>query len=190
LILSLAALITVSIMSFIAANNLLKERVEDQLISESTGRGAAIRSLIETRIQQIRLLGTNGIIQNIILQLYQNKTIDSNEVLQVYQKDFQREIESFQKVLGKSAILENVKVIGVNGKVLISTDPSEIGKNYSDKLELRRGLAEPLVYFDLKDNKRKTIIAVPIPKIDNTEASNPVGVIIATMILVHLMKFF
>ncbi len=181
LILSLAALITVSIMSFIAANNLLKERVEDQLTSESTGRGAAIKSLIETRIQQIRLLGTNGIIQNIILQLYQNKTIDSNKVLQVYQEDFQREIESFQKVLGKSAILENVKVIGVNGNVLISTDPSEIGKNYSDKLELRHGLAEPFVYFDLKDNKRKTIVAVPVPNIDNTEASNPVGVIIATM---------
>ena len=115
------------------------------------------------------------------MQLYQNKTIDSNKVLQVYQEDFQREIESFQKVLGKSAILENVNVIGVNGKVLISTDPSEIGKNYSDKLELRHGLAEPFVYFDLKDNKRKTIVAVPVPNIDNTEASNPVGVIIATM---------
>jgi hypothetical protein len=181
LILSLAALITVSILSFIAANNLLKERVEDQLISESTGRGTAIRSLIETRIQQIRLLGTNGIIQNIIFQLYQNKTADSNTVLPIYQKDFQTEIESFQKVLGKSAILENVKVIGVNGRVLISTDPSDVGKNYSDHLELRRGVTEPFVYFDLKDNERKTIVTVPVLRIDNNETSNPVGVIVATM---------
>jgi PAS domain S-box-containing protein len=181
LILSLAALIIVSIMSFIAANNLLKERVEDQLISESTGRGGAIRSLIETRIQQIRLLGTNGIIQNIIFQLYQNKTADSNTVLPIYQKDFQTEIESFQKVLGKSAILENVKVIGVNGRVLISTDPSDIGKNYSDHLELRRGVTEPFVYFDLKDNERKTIVTVPVLRIDNNKTSNPIGVIVATM---------
>jgi PAS domain S-box-containing protein len=179
LILSLAALITVSIMSFIAANNLLKERVKDQLISESTGRGSAIRSLIETRIQQIRLLATNEIIQNIVLQPYQNKTIDKD--LQIYQKDFQREIESFQKVLGKSAILENVKVIGGNGKVLISTDPSEIGKNYSDDLELRRALAEPVVYFDLENNERKTIVTVPISRSGYNEASTPVGVIIATM---------
>jgi PAS domain S-box-containing protein len=179
LILSLAALITVSIMSFIAANNLLKERVKDQLISESTGRGSAIRSLIETRIQQIRLLATNEIIQNIVLQPYQNKTIDKD--LQIYQKDFQREIESFQKVLGKSAILENVKVIGGNGKVLISTDPSEFGKNYSDDLELRRALAEPVVYFDLENNERKTIVTVPISRSGYNEASTPVGVIIATM---------
>ena len=181
LILSLAALITVSILSFIAANNLLKERVEDQLISESTGRGTAIRSLIETRIQQIHLLGTNGIIQNIVSQLYQNKTIDSNKDLQVYQKDFQLAIESFQKVLGKSAILENVKVIGEKVKAVISTDPSESGKNYSDNLELRRGLAEPFVYFDLKNNERKTIVTVPLQEIGNNESSTPVGVIIATM---------
>lgn len=70
LLISLAALITVSLISFIAANNLLKERVEDQLISESTGRGAAVRSLIETRIQQVNLLGTNDIIRNIVSQLY------------------------------------------------------------------------------------------------------------------------
>lgn len=182
LILSLAALITVSIMSFIAANNLLKERVEDQLISESTGRGAAIRSLIETRIQQIHLLSTSPIIQNIISQLYQNKTIDSGDKdLQVYQKDFQQTIESFQKVLGKSAILENVKVVGVNGKVLMSTDPLEIGKNYSDSLELRRRLTEPFVYFDLNNNERKTIVTVPLSEVGDNEASTRVGVLIATM---------
>ena len=182
LLLSLAALITVSIISFIAANNLLKERVEDQLISESTGRGTSIRSLIEARIQQVRLLGTNGIIHNIVSQLYQNETINNQNDLQIYEKIFQKEIESFQKVLGKSAILENVKVIGVNGKVLISTNPSENGKNYSDNLELGSKLYEPSFYFELRNNERKTIITAPMFGTGSSEtSSNLVGLIIATM---------
>jgi hypothetical protein len=119
LLISLAALITISLISFIAAHNLLKERVEDQLISESTGRGAAVRSLIETRIQQVNLLGTNDIIQNIVSQLYQNKTVGSSRDIVIYENNFQKEVESFQQVLGKSAILENVKVIRIDGKVLM-----------------------------------------------------------------------
>jgi hypothetical protein len=111
LLISLAALITISLISFIAAHNLLKERVEDQLISESTGRGAAVRSLIETRIQQVNLLGTNDIIQNIVSQLYQNKTVGSSRDIVIYENNFQKEVESFQQVLGKSAILENVKLL-------------------------------------------------------------------------------
>lgn len=181
LLISLAALITVSLISFIAAHNLLKERVEDQLISESTGRGAAVRSLIETRIQQVNLLGTNDIIQNIVSQLYQNKTVGSSRDIVIYENNFQKEIESFQQVLGKSAILENVKVIRIDGKVLMSTDPSENGRNYSDSFKIKRGLAGPFVYFDFNNNKRETIVTVPIVGSSNNEASTPIGAIIATM---------
>lgn len=181
LLISLAALITVSLISFIAANNLLKERVEDQLISESTGRGAAVRSLIETRIQQVNLLGTNDIIRNIVSQLYQNKTVGSRDIV-TYENDFQREIGSFQQVLGKSAILENVKVIGIDGKVLMSTNASENGRNYSDNFRFKRGMDGPFLYFDFNNNKRETIVTVPIVgSSSNNEASTPVGVIIATM---------
>jgi PAS domain S-box-containing protein len=181
LLISLAALITISLISFIAAHNLLKERVEDQLISESTGRGAAVRSLIETRIQQVNLLGTNDIIQNIVSQLYQNKTVGSSRDIVIYENNFQKEVESFQQVLGKSAILENVKVIRIDGKVLMSTDPSEKGRNYSDNFKFKRGLAGPFVYFDFNNNKRETIVTVPIVGSSNNEASIPIGVIIATM---------
>lgn len=181
LLISLAALITVSLISFIAANNLLKERVEDQLISESTGRGAAVRSLIETRIQQVNLLGTNDIIRNIVSQLYQNKTVESRDIV-TYENDFQREIGSFQQVLGKSAILENVKVIGIDGKVLMSTNASENGRNYSDNFRFKRGMDGPFLYFDFNNNKRETIVTVPIVgSSSNNEASTPIGVIIATM---------
>jgi PAS domain S-box-containing protein len=182
LLISLAALITVSLISFIAANNLLKERVEDQLISESTGRGAAVRSLIETRMQQVNLLGTNDIIRNIVSQLYQNKTVGSSRDIVTYENDFQREIDSFQQVLGKSATLENVKVIGIDSKVLMSTNSSENGRNYSDNFKFKRGLDGPFLYFDFNNNKRETIVTVPIVgSSSNSEASTPIGVIIATM---------
>lgn len=48
LFLSISTIFAVSVISFISADNLLRERVSDQLVSESTGRGAASGHLSTT----------------------------------------------------------------------------------------------------------------------------------------------
>jgi len=185
LLLSLGTLITVSSLSFIAADNLLKERVEDQLISESTGRGTAIRSLMETRIQQISLLGINDVIENIVSRLQQNNTSINITNQVAYQSEFEKEIKLFQKVLGGSANLENVKLVGTDGKILLSTDPSENGRDFPSMNKSTGGSVRPNVHFDLIDNKRKTIVTVPVLQMsgnnNKTTTNPPIGVIVATM---------
>ena len=184
LLLSLGTLITVSSISFIAADNLLKERVEDQLISESTGRGTAIRSLMETRIQQIRLLGINDMIGDIVSRLQQNNTSNNIRNQADYQGNFENEIKSFQKILGGSANVENVKIVGTDGKILLSTDPSENGRDFSGLNESRGGSVGPYVHFDLIDNKIKTIVTAPVLQMsgnNKTSTHPPIGVIVATM---------
>jgi PAS domain S-box-containing protein len=182
LILSLTALITFSVISFIAADNLLEERIKDQLLGESTGRGEAIRSLIDTRIQQIRFLATNNVILNLVSQLSQRHTNIAGKGIENIHTEFQNEIESFQKVLGSSATLENVKVISADGKVLLSTDPAEKGKDYSYSQKFKRGSIEPFLDFDLVNNKRVVVVTVPIIENTNDKTSSPhIGVVMATM---------
>ncbi|HVX01736.1 MAG TPA: hypothetical protein VHA09_01135, partial [Nitrososphaera sp.] len=137
LFLSITTLFAVALISFISADNQLRERVSDQLISESTGRGAAMRSLIDTRIEQIRLMFTNSALQNAIEEIDNNnsntgptETISAQQ-MQAYRADFAAGIESFRQVVGASAGLENVKVIGTDGHVLFSSDRSEEGKDLS-----------------------------------------------------------
>src|SRR5919199_4668549 len=69
LFLSLGTLFSVSLLSFIAADNILKDRIQSQLVSESTGRGTSIRALIDTRVQQIALLAANPRIEDIVSQV-------------------------------------------------------------------------------------------------------------------------
>lgn len=181
LFLSITTLFAVALISFISADNQLRERVSDQLISESTGRGAAIRSLVDTRIEQIRLMFTNSVLQQAIEELNQNGSSISDQRMQAYRNDFTAGIESFRQVVGTTAGLENVKAIGSSGHVLFSSDRSEEGADLSRDRRFLRGMSESFLEFDQIDGKRKAVVAVPIYKNGQIGTPPAIGVMIATM---------
>ncbi len=180
LFLSLTTLFAVSVISFISADNLLRERVSDQLVSESTGRGAAIRSLVDTSIAQVRLMFTNSAIQVAVQDLNENKS-PSDEQMAAYRQDFADELASFRQVVGSSFGLENVKVLGDDGTVLLSSDPSEEGRDLSGDAGFQRGMEESFMEFGQLEGQRKAIVAVPVYRYGETGVSEPIGVAVATM---------
>lgn len=185
LFLSITTLFAVALISFISADNQLRERASDQLISESTGRGAAMRSLVDTRIEQIRLMFTNSALQNAIEQLDRNgsagSAVANAQQMQAYRGEFMGGIESFRQVVGASAGLENVKVIGTGGRVLFSSDRSEEGADLSHDSRFLRGTKESFLEFDPVGGQRKAIVTVPIYKNGQTGTPPAIGVMIATM---------
>ncbi|AIF82928.1 PAS domain S-box [Candidatus Nitrososphaera evergladensis SR1] len=181
LFLAITTLFAVALISFISADNQLRERVSDQLISESTGRGAAIRSLIDTRIEQIRLMSTNSALQNAIAELNQNGSAASSQRMQQYRDDFTAGVESFRQVVGTPAGLENVKVMGIDGRVLFSSDRSEEGADLSHDRRFLRGVNESFLEFDQVNGQRKTIVTVPIYKNGQIGTAPAIGVMMATM---------
>ncbi|MGI0006077.1 MAG: cache domain-containing protein, partial [Nitrososphaera sp.] len=178
LFLSITTIFAVSVISFISADNLLRERVSDQLVSESTGRGAAVRSLVDNRIEQVQLMFTNSAIQGAVEELNQGEPTE--EQMSAYRERFQAELESFRQVVGASAGLENVKVLGKGGTVLLSSDPSEEGDDYSADGRFRRGFGEGLLEFDLVDGRRSTVVAVPLYG-QSGQQQEPIGAVVATM---------
>jgi PAS domain S-box-containing protein len=181
LFLSITTLFAVALISFISADNQLRERVSDQLISESTGRGAAIRSLVDTRIEQIRLMFTNSALQNAIEQVNQNSSAISDQKMQDYRNDFSAGIQSFRQVVGTPAGLENVKAIGIGGRVLFSSDRVEEGADLSHDRRFLRGINESFLEFDQINGQRKAIVTVPIYRNGQIGTSPAIGVMIATM---------
>lgn len=174
LFLAITTLFSVSIISFISADNLLRERVSDQLISESTGRGAAVRSLIDTRIEQVRLMFTNGVIQSAV----QDLASGAEQQKAAYRQDFQLEIESFRQVVGSSAGLESVRVAGRDGTVLLSSNPSEEGTDLSKDRLFQHAMTTSALEFQTVNGQRKAVVAAPIYGRDGPE---PIGAVIATM---------
>jgi PAS domain S-box-containing protein len=181
LFLAITTLFTVSIISFISADNLLRERVSDQLISESTGRGAAIRSLVDTRIEQVRLMFTNSAIQNAV-EDFNGKGVTEAKMAG-YRQDFVTEIDSFRQVVGTSVGLGNVKVLGKDGTVLLSMDRAEEGKDFSADSRFTRALkGESFLEFGQDTSgRRTTVVAAPIYRYGQVGVSEPIGAVIATM---------
>jgi len=197
LFLSLGTLFSVSLLSFIAADNILKDRIQAQLVSESTGRGASLRALIDSRVQQIALLATNNRIVEIVSQITiaspsgsVNDNTSSNSG-DYYNNLFKDELVSFQQVVGDSMGLESVQVVGKDGKVLLSSAhqaavDQQQGNNtniYAVNAEqLQRGLKESFLEFDQLHGQRKAIVVVPIKDTRNgsDSPSQPLAIMVAT----------
>lgn len=172
LFLSLGTLFSVSLLSFIAADNILKDRIQSQLVSESTGRGASIRALIDTRVQQIALLATNNRIDDIVSQIIMNPASMNGSGNNDYNDQFNKEFKSFQEVAGNSMGLESIQVVGKDGKVLLSSNSTVYqqqrnnknnnGIYMADAEQLQRGLKESFLEFDQQNGQRKAIVMVPI----------------------------
>lgn len=120
------------IMSSNIANDLLKERIENQFLSESFGRGEAIRSLLEIYSNQINhlayRLSADEDIGNILLANEQEPDNgpshggynDSSIILR-------QKIEEFGATFDNSTYIRNIRIMDKNGDVLMLSNPSETG---------------------------------------------------------------
>ena len=142
-------------LSFHYSNLILEERIMDQLLSESTIRGDAIRNLFDSRLQQIQVIGTDPMIRNLINSL---NVVDDEYVLteRVAEKriDFLIQIQAFEATIGGLNELENVEIIGNNGKELFSLINTKNKKNFlTDEKFVNGGTtnANPNVYALISD---------------------------------------
>jgi len=159
LLLSLSTLIIITAVSVSMTNDILKQRGKDQLISESTGRGTTIRSLINLRIEQIRFLTEDEVIKDLI----KSNSIDKHTI-------FIAELNPFMSILGDSLDIENIRAVR-NGTILLSTKMEEEGSEY-----LLSDINKASLSFELIDNERKAIVVVPV--LDNGIS---IGTIVATL---------
>ncbi|HYP43201.1 MAG TPA: hypothetical protein VEQ18_04200, partial [Candidatus Nitrosocosmicus sp.] len=120
------------IMSSNIANDLLKERIENQFLSESFGRGEAIRSLLEIYSNQINhlayRLSADKDIRNILLANEQEP--DNGPSHSGYNGSsviLGQKIEEFGATFDNSTYIRNIKIMDKNGNVLMSSNPSETG---------------------------------------------------------------
>ncbi len=167
-------------LSFHYSNIILEERIMDQLLSESTIRGDSIRSLFNSRLQQIQVIGTDPMIRNLINDL---NIIDDDYVLseRISEKriDFLIQIQAFETTIGGSNELENVEIIGKNGKELFSLINTKNKKNFLTDQKFVKGVKGPFAEIILgKDNKRKLVTVTPI--FDKPKDKEAIGVAIVT----------
>lgn len=181
MLVAVVALSITAFLSFTYADQILKERVGSQLISESTVRGDSIRILYDTRIKETQILANDPMIQILVSELntsYNNPAF--NSILSEKQRDFLIQVQAFQELVGFSIGFEDVKIIGKDGTVFFSLGRITTNDFSKDPL-FTKGLNEAFVDFEKVSSGRKMIVATPIFERNNKVSSEPIGVIIAKM---------
>jgi class 3 adenylate cyclase len=165
--------------SFHYANLIIEQRVMDQLTSQSAVRGDSVRSLLSSKIQQIQVIATDPMIQDLIneFDLIEGETAFAAKISE-RRIAFLIEIQAFEATIGGLNDLENVEIVNSEGKRLFSLLSMRDKKEFSSDPVFAKGLKEPFAQItQASDEKRKLLLVTPI--YDNPK--NPaIGVAIVT----------
>lgn len=181
MLVSVVALSITAYFSFNYAEQILKERTGDQLISESSTRGNSVRLLFDTRIKEIQVLSTDPMIQLLVSEL-NNSEDDSEYILKIdgKRRDFLTQVQAFQNLVGFSIGLEDIQIIGNSGTVYFSL-ASISTTDYSTNPLFVQGMEKASVSFEKAPNGKKMIVTTPIFANDSKRGDKPIGVLIAKM---------
>src|SRR3989304_4631239 len=69
MIVSIVTISASAYLSFTSATEVLQERMEERLLSESTLRGNSVLSFIHTRIKETQVISTDPMIRNLVTEL-------------------------------------------------------------------------------------------------------------------------
>jgi class 3 adenylate cyclase len=179
---SIITISTSAYLSFNSATEVLQERMNDRLLSESTIRGNSVLSFIHTRIKETQVISADPMIRSLVSELndvHYDPAIYYSTI-QEKRRDFLTQIQAFQELVGFSIGFEDVKIIGKEGRVFFSLVRLKTTDNFSNDPKFLRGLQEPFAIFEpSEDGGSKLIVGSPI--YGQEKNAKPIGVIIATM---------
>ena len=178
MIVSIVSLTITGFLSFNYADQILKERAEDQLLGESSIRGDTLRLLFESRIEQNNILANDPMIQFLILEMNKVTEDKLKDKKEITRKDFLIQVQAFQELIGFSIGLEDVKIIGVNGKIFFSLGGIKNGDFLGNPL-FQRGLEESFIEFEPTENGKKMIVVSPVFADDDKRGEEPIGIIVS-----------
>jgi class 3 adenylate cyclase len=182
MIVSIVTISTSAYLSFNSATEVLQERMNDRLLSESTIRGNSVLSFIHTRIKETQVISADPMIRSLVSELngvHYDPAIYYSTI-QDKRRDFLTQIQAFQELVGFSIGFEDVKIIGEEGRVFFSLVRLKTTDNFSNDPKFLRALQEPFAIFEpSEEGGSKLIVGTPI--YGQEKNTKPIGVIIATM---------
>jgi len=180
MIVSVVALSITGFLSFNYADQIIVERVGDQLFGESIVRGDTLRLLFESRIEQNNILANDPMIQLLVSEMNQIPKDKLKESQENNRRHFLIQIQAFQELIGYSIGFEDTKIIGNDGKIFFSLS----GNTNEDFIEdefFQRGLKEPFIAFESAEIGKKIVVVSPIFADDSKIGDESIGVIISKM---------
>ena len=170
----LAAIII--ILSSNIANDMLRDRIESQFLSESSSRGDAIRLLMEIYINQVNHLANRLSIDNDIREILVSKGQEKHRLSTDNSPNsniLEQKVVEYGGTFDNATNIKDIKIMNENGEILLSSHPAESGKNalsskpYPDDTNhfsnTLTNYTDPLVKLEKVKNENKQLITITIP---------------------------
>lgn len=172
----LAAIIV--ILSTNIANDILKDRIESQFLSESSSRGEAIRLLMGIYINQVKHLSDRLSIDNQIREiLVSNDQVDHRLSDDGYTNStlLEQKVAQYGVALDNATNIKDMKIVNEKGEILLSLNPEEAWRNassssskpytentnsFSNKLTSN---SVPFVELEKVKNEKRQLISIIVP---------------------------
>lgn len=180
MIVSVVALSITGYLSFSYADQILEDRIKNQLLGESAAIGETLRLLFESRIEQNNILASDPMIQLLVAEMNEVPDEGLKKIKDINRRDYLIQVQAFQELIGFSIEFEDVKIIGSNGKIFFSL----IGVNENDYVEnslFKKGKKQSFVEFEPTEKGKKLIVVSPIFAKDGKKGEESIGVIISKM---------
>ena len=170
----LAAIII--ILSSNIANDMLRDRIESQFLSESSSRGEAIRLLMGIYINQVNHLANRLSIDNDIREILVSKGQEKHRLSTDNSPNstiLEQKVVEYGGTFDNATNIKDVKIMNENGEILLSSHPAESGKNASSSKpypddanhfsNTLTNYTDPLVKLEKVKNENKQLITITIP---------------------------
>ena len=186
MIVSCVTMVITGGLSFTYADQILKERVADQLIGESAVRGETVRILVESHIMHNDVLAGEPVIRALVSHMNQASAEERNAMHKVVEANFLDQVQKFEEHSEFSKEIEDVKAVGSDGTVFFSAAGTADGEDYSENPLFQRGLGgestvgfEPVKTGYAGSPGKRMVVVSPVFSQDGGNEEKPVGVIIS-----------
>ncbi|HKU84557.1 MAG TPA: HAMP domain-containing sensor histidine kinase [Candidatus Nitrosocosmicus sp.] len=177
----LAAIIV--ILSTNIANDILKDRIESQFLSESSSRGEAIRLLMGIYINQVKHLSDRLSIDNEIREiLVSNGQVEhrlSDDGGYTNSTLLEQKVAQYGVALDNATNIKDMKIVNEKGEILLSLNPEGTWRNassskpytentnsFSNKLTSN---SVPFVELEKVKNEKRQLISIIVPFVINQD---------------------
>ena len=163
---SVVPMAALTVVNFNTAQNILTNKIHDELDSLAVSRADAVKIVNDMRVQQATTFAATGGVQD-LFGAYGRSSAEEQKAAETMMGDF----DDFKKATGGDDGFYSIKAVANDGTIFFSTDRSEVGKSVAQDAAFQKAKQQPVSFTSLDQGTKqgaRTIIVPVMPRGSST----------------------
>lgn len=171
----IVSLVSIGYINYEHSRNVITTNIQNQLESESETHGAAVRVLLETRMEQNDVLASEENIKSMVAEYEMQQDADPATLQQMYHAEFHEQIRNFEEGTGYSMALSDAIILDDTGDPIFTLS-SEYSTHQTDHAYYRMLTDNGRTFVELENKDGFTLAT--ISQVTSRDTGMPIGALI------------